>query len=187
MDKIIVQWLEDEELIEGFSVDSDEELENDHIEEQCEDSNTEQEGTDDEYEGESTSVQNKYYIGKDQTKWKKEVPPKNSHTRSHNIITHLPGPKSNAKNKISHIECFALFFDGSVISIITKCTNIKIQAIQNKYSRERDEKKTDEIEIRAVIGNILKFFDDSKGTGLEAIYLAMSSQRFCFFNAKFTF
>jgi hypothetical protein len=74
MDNVIEQWLEEEEkLIEGVGVDSDEELETDHVEEQCEDSNTEQEYTDDEYEGESTSgddniwliVQNKYYIGKD--------------------------------------------------------------------------------------------------------------------------
>jgi len=34
-------------------------------------------------------VQNKYYIGKNQTKWKKEVPPQNSRTRSHNIIIHI--------------------------------------------------------------------------------------------------
>lgn len=203
MDNIIKQWLEEEEeeeLIEGVGVDSDEELETDHVEEQCEESNTEQEYTDDEYEGESTSgddigsiVQNKYYIGKDQTKWKKKVPPQNSRTRSHNIITHLPGPKSNAKNKISHMECFSLFFDDSVILIITKSTNIKIQVVQNKYSRERDAKETDETEIRAVIGililagvsksgrqNILKLFDDTKGTGIETIYLAMSSQRFSF-------
>jgi len=91
------------------------------------------------------------------------------------------------------MECFSLFFDDSVISKITKSTNIKIQVIQNKYSRERDAKETDETEIRAVIGililagvsksgrqNILKLFDDTKGTGIEAIYLAMSSQRFCF-------
>lgn len=83
MDNVIEQWLEEEEeeeFIEGVGVDSDEELETDHVEEQCVDSNTEQEYTDDEYEGESTCgddnfgliVQNKYYIGKDQTKWKKK-------------------------------------------------------------------------------------------------------------------
>lgn len=56
MDNIIEQWLEEEEeLIEGVGVDSDEELETDHVEEQLEFSNTEQEDTDDEYEGESTS------------------------------------------------------------------------------------------------------------------------------------
>lgn len=88
---------------------------------------------------------------------------------------------------------FFFFFDDSAISIITKSTNIKIQAIQNKYSHEHDAKKTDEVEIKAVIGvlilagvsksgrqNIFKLFDDSKGTGLEAVYLAMSSQRFSF-------
>jgi hypothetical protein len=49
------------------------------------------------------------------------------------------------------MEYFSLFFNDSVISIITKSTNIKIQVIQNKYSRERGAKETDETEIRAVI------------------------------------
>jgi len=44
-------------------------------------------------------LKNKYYIGKDKTKWKMEVTPKNNRTPSYNIITHLPGPKLNAKNK----------------------------------------------------------------------------------------
>jgi len=91
MDNVIEQWLEEEEeeLIEGVGVDSDEELETDHVKEQCEDSNTEQEYTDDECEGESTSgddnigliVQNKYYIGKDQRKWKKKF--------LHKIVEHV--------------------------------------------------------------------------------------------------
>lgn len=157
MDNIIEQWLEEEEeLIEGVDVDSDEELESDNVEEQCEESNTEQEYTDDEYEGESTSgddnigsiAQNKFYIGKDQTKWKKKVPPQNSRTRSHNIITHLPGLKSNAKNEKSHMECFSLFFDDSVISIIKKVQtsefkqfriNIVVSVMQRKRMKQKLE------------------------------------------------
>jgi len=81
-----------------------------------------------------------------------EIPPKNSRTRSQNIIPHLLGSKLNVKNKSSHMECFALFFYYSVISIIMKNTNIKIQSIQNKYGRKHDAKETDETEIRAVIG-----------------------------------
>ncbi|KAK9708414.1 hypothetical protein QE152_g27215 [Popillia japonica] len=42
--------------------------------------------------------------GKDGTKWCKAIPPSNVRTRSHNIITHLPGTKERAKQAKTEIE-----------------------------------------------------------------------------------
>ncbi|XP_050306158.1 uncharacterized protein LOC126743214 [Anthonomus grandis grandis] len=41
----------------------------------------------------STSTSKKYFIGKDgRTKWLSDVPNINVRTRSHNLVTHFPGP-----------------------------------------------------------------------------------------------
>ena len=77
--------------------------------------------------------------------------------------------------------------------MITTCTNIYISEIKEKYQRDRDAKLTDETEIRALIGilfltgflgnnrkNSKQAWDNSKGSGVEACYLAMSHHRFLF-------
>lgn len=93
----------------------------------------------------------------------------------------------------THLECFFLFFDEVIINIIVKSTNIKIASVREKYERPRDARETDDVEIKALFGililagvsksgrqNIFSLFDDSKGTGLEAVYLTMNVQRFRF-------
>ncbi|KAL4153702.1 hypothetical protein QTP88_001535 [Uroleucon formosanum] len=175
----IEQWLEEDEdeLIDGNDIDSE----------------------DDDYESEVGSddvgpiLQNKYFFGKDKTRWNKQAPTSTHRTRSHNIIVHLPGPKSIAKNMKTHLECFFLFFDEVVINIIVKSTNIKISFVKENYERARDARETDDVEIKAFIGililagvskssrqNIFNLFDDSKGTRLETVYLTMNVQRFRF-------
>jgi len=192
----IEQWLEEDEdeHIDGNDSDSEDELEN---QVEINNENTDTENSDSESESESSSddvgpiLQNKYFFGKDKTRWNKQAPTSNHRTRSHNIIIHLPGPKSTAKNMKTHLEWFFLFFDEVVINIIVKSTNIKISFVKENYERARDARETDDIEIKALIGililvgvskssrqNIFKVFDDSKGTGLEAVYLTMNVQRF---------
>ncbi|XP_060855395.1 uncharacterized protein LOC132933083 [Metopolophium dirhodum] len=92
------------------------------------------------------------YLGKDGTKWKAQMPPSNSRTRSHNLVTHLPGVKGVAKNSKTIIDSWQLFFPDEVISEIVNFTNIKIQKIREHYSRVRDAKDTDIIEMKAIIG-----------------------------------
>lgn len=181
----IEQWLEEDEdeLIDGNDIDSEDVL-GDQVE--INNENTDTENSD--YESELGSddvgpiLQNKYFFGKDKTRWNKQAPTSIHRTRSHNIIVHLPGPKSTAKNMKTHLECFFLFFDEVVINIIVKSTNIKISFVKENYERARDARETDDVEIKALIGililagvskssrqNIFNLFDDSKGTGLEAV------------------
>lgn len=82
-------------------VDDDEEADpnfeifNDHFSESEESANEEENGQE----------RGNFYVGRNNlTKWKKEIPPKNSRTRSHNIISHIPGVKGIAKNMKSELE-----------------------------------------------------------------------------------
>lgn len=138
------------------------------------------------------------YFSKDKLnnimKWKKSVPSRpNIRTRSRNIVLHLPGSKGEARNAATEIECFNLFFDNTIIGLIVCSTNIYINKIKGKYERERDARLTDDIEIRAFLGILLlsgviggsrkktkSIWDNSRGTGVEMIYLAMSEKRFRF-------
>lgn len=135
---------------------------------------------------------NNYYVGKDGTKWSKSRLAPTSRTRAHNIITHLPGTKRHGTNAKTHIECFNILFNDIIIQIITTSTNIHIDKVKCNFSRERDAKNTDVVEIRALIGilflsgvlksgrqNVLDLWNTS-GLGVEMIYLTMSYKRFRF-------
>lgn len=191
------QWLEwlhelsEEELSD--IADSDEE---DSVNESEHDSSTEQEASENELSEEEEIATNEddYYVGKDGiTKWRKNKFPANVRTRSCNIITHLPGPKCEARDRKNEIEIFALFFDDNMLRTIVTCTNIYIDKIRGNFSRERDAKHTDVLEIQAFIGilyligalrcsrkNLSKLWDNSMGNGLESCYLTMSENRFRF-------
>ncbi|CAH1990806.1 unnamed protein product [Acanthoscelides obtectus] len=135
-----------------------------------------------------------FYIGKDKiTKWRKANPPRNVKTRSHNIIIHLPGPKGKAREVKTEVADLELFLDDNILKTITACTNIYIEKTRQEFTRGRDARSTDEIEIRAFIGllfligtmrcsrkNIYLLWDNSKGNGIESCYLTMSEQRFRF-------
>lgn len=76
-----------------------------------------------ESEKDSSQPQN-FYIGKDcLTKWRKSHTPTNVRTRAHNIITHLPGPKNNARESKTEIDILNLFLDDNVLRIICNSTN----------------------------------------------------------------
>ena len=61
------------------------------------------------------------------TKWSRIKPIVQVHTRSSNIITHLPGPKGIACQAKSEIKCIRLLITDNIIKMITKSTNIDIQ------------------------------------------------------------
>lgn len=119
--------------------------------------NTDTENSDYENESESDSndigpiLQNKYFIGKDNTRWNKNASITVHRPRSHNIITLLPGPKTAVKNLKTHLEFFFLFFDEVVISIIVKNTNTKMASEREKYERA----ETYDVEIKALIGILI--------------------------------
>lgn len=127
-------------------------------------------------------------------KWNRSLPNRpNIRTRSRNIVLHLPGPKGEGRHANTEIECFNLFFDNNVIRLIVASTNIYINMIKDRFQRERDARLTDGIEIRAFIGILLlsgclggsrkktkNMWDNSRGTGVEICYLAMSEKRFRF-------
>ena len=55
------------------------------------------------------------------------MPPKNSQTRSHNIISHVPEVKGVAINMKSELEIWQLFFPDTLLSEIVTNTNLFIQ------------------------------------------------------------
>ncbi|KAF0703927.1 piggyBac transposable element-derived protein 4-like, partial [Aphis craccivora] len=141
MDALDEEILSDDDF-SNSDLDSDIVVENKH------DTCTEESGlSSDEKE---SSDQN--YLGKDGTKWKARMPSSNSRTRSHNLVTHLPGVKGVAKNSKSIIDSWQLFFPDEVISEIVNFTNIKIQKVREHFARVRDAKDTDIIEMKAIIG-----------------------------------
>ncbi|XP_044766245.1 piggyBac transposable element-derived protein 4-like [Coccinella septempunctata] len=174
---------EDEDAVEESNHDTDSELEVSEDDELL-----------DEEENSSSSHLSGYYIGKDKiTKWRKNPPNLQVRLRSHNIVKHLPGTKGNARNATTPIECLKLFINEIIVRIITISTNIYIDNIQNRFQRVRDARKTDEREMSAFIGilfligtfrssrkNLKKIWDNSRGSGIESCYLAMSENRFRF-------
>lgn len=207
----IEAWLaeadDENEVVEDCSSSNAEE---DHLEEQEHLSESEQ---DEELPGENlenSSSENDepprrsrrpdFYTGVDDTIWSKTAPLNIGRTRQHNIVFVAPGPKGIARQKITPEDCFSLYFDDNIIDLLTQYTNIKINYIRNKYARERDAKQTDAMEMRGYIGILLmagvmkmgrlntnQIFDHVKHTGIDAIYLTMSEQRFKFLTRSLRF
>ncbi|CAG4957184.1 unnamed protein product [Parnassius apollo] len=132
------------------------------------------------------------YVSRNGTRWSKTCTAA-TRVRSQNIRFRPPGPKGAARNAETPLSCFDLFFDASIFDILVTCTNIYIDKIQNRYQRERDAKRTDLVEMKALIGlllgigvshsgrrNLNDFWDNSKGTGLQLVYCTMSINRFRF-------
>lgn len=72
--------------------------------------------------------------------------------RRQNIVTQLPGPKRQARNARSEMECWSLFFPETIIKGLVVYTNIKIRSVQENYARVRDARETDVCEVKALIG-----------------------------------
>ncbi|UYV70295.1 hypothetical protein LAZ67_7002440 [Cordylochernes scorpioides] len=182
--------MEDEILNNNF--DDDSETENYSLNESSDVS------TDEECDSILTTVQmssSNCFIGKNGYKWNK------NHaiigrTRSHNIITHLPGLKGPAKPKPNcGIDIFNLFFTAAIIKQISEFTNAKIEEFRQRISdltKSTYSNFTSEIEIRAFLGllylagvyksgheNVESLFA-SDGTGRDIFRSVMSVKRFLF-------
>ncbi|KAG5866932.1 hypothetical protein JTB14_019779 [Gonioctena quinquepunctata] len=107
-------------------------------------------GTNDQYQ---TSA--RPFIAKDKTCWKKHKPPRKPiRTRQENIIKRLPGSTSKTRHLKQPIEIWKYFITEEMISEIVTCTNLFIEKSKDNFSRERDARKTDAIEICALLGLI---------------------------------
>lgn len=141
----------EEDIEDSETNDIEEKNELDEIETSDHDTSSEQDfedTNDEEEEGHSK----KYFWGKDGTKWRKEIPPRNIRTRSINIISHLPGSTKQAKNAKSAADSFALFMTDTILNCVVHCTNIYMKSIQENFSRSKDAKETNLEEMKAVLG-----------------------------------
>uniref|UniRef100_A0A182K3S6 PiggyBac transposable element-derived protein domain-containing protein n=1 Tax=Anopheles christyi TaxID=43041 RepID=A0A182K3S6_9DIPT len=127
-------------------------------------------------------------------------PPERTGTMGRKLAHPRAVPIGLAKSAKSPAECLSLFLDADVIAMITEYTNEQIRAEQANYARERDANLTDEVEIMALLGvlymagtvrdgreNIERLFDTKMGTGLEAVYLTMTSLRYHFLSRRIRF
>ncbi|UYV83181.1 hypothetical protein LAZ67_23000083 [Cordylochernes scorpioides] len=135
-----------------------------------------------------------FYFGKDGvTKWKKTMWQKTQiRTRSVNIISKLPGPKSEAKSIESESDAFTKIIDNDMVQKIVDCTNAYISNIKEHFSRERDAKLTTVTEILALFGLLImsgvkraahltyKELWAVDGSGVEIVRAIMSQERFLF-------
>ncbi|UYV61950.1 hypothetical protein LAZ67_1007149 [Cordylochernes scorpioides] len=135
-----------------------------------------------------------FYFGKDGvTKWKKTMWQKTQiRTRSTNIISQLPGPKSEAKSIESESDAFTKIIDIDMVQKIVDCTNAYISNIKEHFSRERDAKLTTVTEILALFGLLImsgvkraahltyKELWAVDGSGVEIVRAIMSQDRFLF-------
>ncbi|CAH2100862.1 unnamed protein product [Euphydryas editha] len=203
MESRIIQWLheefEDEEVIQSESDGGEGEVQPMEQEDrhQVQEAVSEDQSSSSEDDMSlSELAQNKtrddIYVSRNGTRWSKTCPSA-TRARSQNIRFRPPGPKGAARNAETPLSCFELFFDESIFEILVICTNIYIDKIQNQYQRERDAKRTDLFEMKALMGlllgigvshsgrrNLNDFWDNSKGTGLQLVYCTMSINRFRF-------
>lgn len=113
-----------------------------------------------------------YFLGKDgATKWYVREPVQNIRTRAHNIIYETPGPKNEAINCIQIIDAWSLIFTNDNIQSIVNYTNIYIENnFRQKYSRLRDCRDTDIIEVKALFG-LLYYIGRLRGAHLNTMDL----------------
>lgn len=130
--------------------------------------------------------------GKENIKWRILPSNKNVRTRSHNIVSHLPGNLGLSKGKRNPLECWKCLFSDDIVAKIVEYTNMFIASKAHQYSRERDVKPTNTSEIFALLGLLYlagvnksgrlntKQLWSTNGTGIELFRLTMSMNRFKF-------
>lgn len=93
------------------------------------------------------------FIGKDKTtQWQVRAPTQRVRTRFHNIVNYLPGPIGEGRSCTSMLEAWDLMISEPCLQKIVYYSNIYIQEQRSKFSRERDCKNTDLVELRALLG-----------------------------------
>nr|XP_015905033.2 uncharacterized protein LOC107437514 [Parasteatoda tepidariorum] len=146
-----------------------------------------------ETEDESSLSATDFYIGKDKvTKWLKKKYSQSVRKPARNIISKLPGNTAYSKHVASPVDAWNVLFDSKMLNMMVENTNIYIESIQERFTRERDARKTDETEIKAFIGLLylcgthksshtnLKDLYATDGTGIDIFPKTMSRTRFLF-------
>lgn len=135
-----------------------------------------------------------YYYGRNKFKWSNIEPSRNSRTRLHNIVTHLPGIRAPARiadhNQTDKV--WNLLFTDEMIGLIVRWTNVKLENMSETYKRadKPELKPIDDVEMKAFVGllfytaifksnneDISSIFA-TDGTGRDIFRLVMSQKRF---------
>ncbi|KAK9711866.1 hypothetical protein QE152_g25204 [Popillia japonica] len=85
-------------------------------------------------------------------KWRKHPKTRAVKTASVNKVSVRAGVKEDAKQALSILDCWRLYFDQDTIQKIVTFTNIQIDKFREKYARERDARSTNTEEIEALLG-----------------------------------
>lgn len=143
---------------------------------------------------EEISRSSSFYRGKNRFKWSK-TPPAASRVRQHNIVTHLPGLKGEAREKInmSELKSWELLFPDDLIEIICLHTNKKITEFHEKCKDDKAHSNYISLmEMRAFMGLMLLTGVFKSGhedveslwatdaTGRDVFRITMSIKRFLF-------
>ncbi|KFM65393.1 PiggyBac transposable element-derived protein 4, partial [Stegodyphus mimosarum] len=104
----------------------------------------------------------------------------------------VKGLKGTVRNITEPLESWELFFNAKMIRSIVECTNIYIKKVSVNYTRDRDAKTTNDVEIRALFGLLYlcglhksshtntQDLWASDGSGIEILRNTMSYKRFNF-------
>ncbi len=132
-----------------------------------------------------------YIMGKDKvTRWNLRSPRTHVRRPAQNIIVGQPGVKEVARDAKTPLQAWELFFPESLLMKIVTYTNIYLDKIRGNFSRARDCKETDLMEIRALFGLLymagikkahhlnLKELWETDGTAPDCFRATMSINRF---------
>ncbi|XP_024220084.1 piggyBac transposable element-derived protein 4 [Halyomorpha halys] len=118
-----------------------------------------QDHIDNEIPTEGVSLENvNFLLGRDnETIWADNpVISKFCRTPNTNIITHLPGPKSEARGIIDEHKLFSFFINDEILNEIVVRTNFEIERVKPNYSSKQwFVSPTSLVEIKALIGLLL--------------------------------
>lgn len=146
---------------------------------------------DSESEDEETQTRGLRYLGKDKkTSWSMHPPRPNVRRKKENIVTKKPGAKATAANAKTIVDAWKLFFPDSLLLDIVNYTNVHLEKMRQKYTRERDCPNTAPEEISALFGllymagvkkashlNVQELWAND-GTTPECFRAVMSNRRF---------
>jgi hypothetical protein len=114
------------------------------------DSDTKQEC--EETDDEDSAAGTNYFLGKDKiTKWSDNPPLRNVQRGPHNVLTHLPGVIGNPKSAKTAVDCWNNLFTDEILDNTVRYTNQYIQSIKDRFTRERDVKTTNVVEIKVFV------------------------------------
>nr|XP_022910280.1 uncharacterized protein LOC111421369 [Onthophagus taurus] len=155
------------------------------------------EGSDDEVARRGEKVSNetaKSYYGKNRFKWSSQPLIQRSRTQKHNIVSHLPGLRGEAKaigNSATPLQVWTCLLTNDILSEILKYTNIKLIEMRERYGRTNkpELQDLDMVELPAFFGllyysSIFKSNNEdlqslfaTDGTGRDIFRCIMSLQR----------